>query len=428
MQTPFQAAVNQLCAEKNLDKTVIIEAIEKAIALAYKKDFGTPGQMIKVHIGDDISQMRIFEEREVVEKVENIERDITLKEARVVRPDAKLEDIVYVPVEHHENFGRIAAQAAKQVITQKIQEAERMMLFEKFKDREGQLLTARVQKVAKDAVLLDVDGVSTMLGFRDQIPGEKYFTGQRIKVYLSRVEQTSKGSQLIINRTSPNFVIALFEQEIPEMKDGLVSVARIAREPGVRCKVAVISEDSGLDPVGAFVGQKGSRINVVMEELGDERLDVIQYYEDPVKLLKAALSPAKIVKIEIDQEGNDKRAKVFVPESERAITIGKKGQNIRLAGNLVGMQVDAVTYDGPIEDAQEDAPEKEKAARKDVDEEIGIKELKGVDPEVIEILEELGLSQVKQFEGLKAEELAEVGITFDQAKAVVKAVDKYLKS
>lgn len=432
MQTPFQAAINQLCAEKNLEKEVVVDAIEKAIALAYKKDFGTPGMMIKVHLGEDITQMRIFEERVVVTKVEDYETEITLKEAKIFRPDAKLEDIVFKPVEHHEQFGRIAAQAAKQVITQKLQEAERNMLFDKFKDREGELLTARVQKVDRDAVLLDIEGVSTMLYFRDQIPGEKYFTGQRLRVLLDKVEQTSKGPQLRITRKSPKFIISLFEQEIPEMREGVVYVAKIAREGGVRCKIAVASDEAGVDPVGAFVGQKGSRINAVMEEVGDERLDVIQHYEDPKKMLLAALSPAKVVKVEFvddpEKEG-EQRAKIYVPESERAITIGKKGQNIRLAGHLIDMQVDVITYDGPIEELEEIGPADVPQAKekKEVDENVSIDVLENMDAEVIELLKELGLSQVKQFEGLKADELAEVGITEDQAKQVLKAIDKYLK-
>ena len=429
MQTPLQAAINQLCAEKNLNKDIIIDAIEKAIALAYKKDFGTPQQQIKVLLGDDISQMRIFEEREVVKKVENFDLEITEKEALVVRPDAKLEDIVFVPVELHETFGRIAAQSAKQVISQHLNAAERQMLFEKFQDRQGELLTARVQKVENDTVLIDIEGVSTLLQRRSQIQGERYFTGQRIKVLLEKVELTSRGPQLRITRSTDDFIIALFEQEIPEMKEGLVYVAKIARESGVRCKIAVASEDNSIDPVGAFVGQKGSRINSVMEEVGDERLDIIQFYEDTKKLLLAALSPAKIAKVEFFKgDRGDDRVKIFVREEERAITIGKRGQNVRLAGNLIGMQVDVITYDGPL--AEEELEKKPQVAaekqKKEVSEKETIDRLEGVEAEVIATLSELGLSQVKQFEGLKAEELAEIGITLDQAKSVVKAVSKYI--
>lgn len=426
MQTQLQAAVNQLCAEKNLDKTIVVDAIEKAIALAYKKDFGSPRQNIKVVLGEDVALMRIFEEREVVHKREDHDLDILEKDAKIVRPDATIGDTVFIPVDLHENFGRIAAQAAKQVITQKLNEAERQMLFEKFKDREGDLLTAKVQKVDHDAVLIEVEGISTLLGRRQQIYGEKYFTGQRIKVYLEKVELTSRGPQLRITRSNDEFIIALFEQEIPEMRDGLVYVAKIAREAGVRCKIAVASEDTSIDPVGAFVGQKGSRINTVMDEVGDERLDIIQYYEDPKRMLLAALSPAKIAKVEFFKgDRGESRVKIFVREEERAITIGKKGQNVRLAGNLIEMQVDVITYDGPME--EEEAPKVTAKVKKAVSEKVTIAELAGVEEEVITTLTELGLSQIKQFEGLKADELTEVGITLEQAESVLKAVNKYLK-
>ncbi len=428
MQSQLQAAINQLCAEKNIDKDIIIDAIEKAIALAYKKDFGGQRQSIKVVLGDDITQMRIFEERTVVKKLEDHDLDILDKDAKIIRPDATIGDLVFVPIDLHENFGRIAAQAAKQVISQKVNEAEREMLFKKFKDRQGELLTARVQKADFNTVLIDIEGVSTVLYRRQQIYREKYFTGQRIKVLLEKVELTSKGPQLRITRASDDFIIALFEEEIPEMREGLVYVAKIARESGVRCKLAVASEEHGVDPVGAFVGQKGSRINAVMEEVGDERLDIIQHYEDPRKALLAALAPAKISKIEFyEGDRGDKRVKIFVREEERAITIGKKGQNVRLAGNIIGMQIDVITYDGPEEETLH-APKKRQEAKvkKEISEKVGIEHLKGVDPEVIETLTEIGLSQIKQFEGLKADELAEIGITLEQAEAVVKAVKEYL--
>ncbi len=429
MQSRLQAAINQLCAEKNLDADTVIEAIENAIAIAYKKDFGTPNQKIKVHLGDDIAEMKIFEIREVVKKVEDHELDISEKDAKKIRPDAQIGETVFVNVPPHEQFGRIAAQTAKHVMNQKLQEAEREMLFKKFKDREGQLLNAQVQKVDRDAVLLEIDSVTTMLFNRDQIPNEKYFTGQRLKVYLDKVELTPRGPQLRITRTNHNFIRALFEQEIPEMREGFVYVAKMAREAGVRCKIAVASEDSSIDPVGAFVGQRGSRINTVMEEVGDERLDIIQYYEDPKKMLIAALAPAKVAKVEFFQgdKGED-RVKIYVREEERAVTIGRGGQNVRLAGNLIDMQVDVITFDGPLEEDESAAPEvaKEKV-KKEVSEKVTINELEGVDEEVITTLTELGLSQIKQFEGLKAEELAEIGITIEQAESVLKAVGKYLK-
>ncbi|MCF7918069.1 transcription termination factor NusA [Candidatus Gracilibacteria bacterium] len=429
MQSRLQAAINQLCAEKNLDHETVVEAIENAIAIAYKKDFGSAGQQIKIHLGDDITDMRIFEVREVVKKVEDTEVQISEKDAKAIRPDAKIGETVFVPITLQEQFGRIAAQTAKHVMNQKLQEAEREMLFHKFKDKEGQLLTARIQKVDRDCALIEIEGVTTMLPNRDQIPGEKYFTGQRIKVYLEKVELTPKGPQLRITRTSNEFIEALFEQEIPEMREGLVYIAKMAREAGVRCKIAVASDDNSIDPVGAFVGQRGSRINTVMEEVGDERLDIIQYYEDPKKLLVAALAPAKISKTEFFKgEQKESRVKIYVREEERAVTIGRGGQNVRLAGNLINMQVDVITFDGPIEEDESvtQSSNKEKTV-KEVSEKVTIASLEGVDAAVIATLTELGLSQIKQFEGLKAKDLAEIGITIEQAESVVKAVGKYLK-
>ncbi|MCF7846678.1 MAG: transcription termination factor NusA [Candidatus Gracilibacteria bacterium] len=428
MQSQLQAAINQICAEKNIDREIVVEAIENGIALAYKKDFGRPTQKIKVILGDDIADLKIFEEREVVEKVEDFDAHITLKDAKKITPVAKYGDTVYVPLKQEENFGRIAAQTAKHVMNQKLQEAEREMLFQKFSTRAGELLTARVQKVDRDSALVEIEGVTTLLYSRQQIPGEKYFTGQRLKVYLEAVESTPKGPQLKITRTSKKFIEALFEGEIPEMREGLVYIARMAREPGVRCKIAVASDDAGVDPVGAFVGQRGSRINTVMEEVGDERLDVIQYSEDQKKLLLAALSPAKVAKVQFFKgDNNEDRVKIFVREEERAITIGRKGQNVRLAGQLLGTQIDVITFEGPIEeDESVAAPEAKKKEKKEVSEKVTIERLEGVEPEVIRTLMDLGLSQIKQFEGLRPEELAEIGISKDDAESVLKAVKKFL--
>ena len=432
MQSQLQAAINQICAEKNIDKEIVINAIEEGIALAYRKDFGHKDQIIKVILGDDISELKIFEERDVVKKVENFETEISLEDAQKINPVIEIDQTIYIPLKLEENFGRIAAQTAKHVMTQKIQEAERSMLFDKFKDREGELLTARVQKVDRDSALIEIEGITTILPRHGQIRGEKYFTGQRIKVYLESVEQTSRGPQLKITRTSNKFIDALFEAEIPEIREGLVYIAQMAREHGVRCKIAVASEENSIDPVGAFVGQRGSRINAVMEEVGDERLDIIQYSSDPKKLLKAALSPAKIAKVEFfkGDRGED-RVKIFVREEERAITIGRKGQNVRLAGQLIGMQIDVITFTGPDEEDESlkvEAVAKKKKEKKKITEKLTIDHLEGVDKEVIATLTDIGLSQIKQFEGLQAEELAEIGISLTDAKTVIKAVKKFLDS
>jgi len=434
MQSKLQSAINQLCAEKNLDKEVVIKAIEDAMAVAYKRDFGGPRQDIRVVLGDDITDLRIFEVKTVTDKVVDADTEIALQEAKRVRPDAEVGQELYVLTPPHENFGRIAAQTARHIMSQKLQEAEREMLFHKFKDEEGKLLTARVQKADGDVVLLDVEGVSTMLLRRGQIYGERYFTGQRLKVLLEEVESTSKGPQLRLTRAGKGFIVSLFEQEIPEMREGLVYIAKIARDPGVRTKIAVASDDPSVDPVGSFVGQRGSRINAVTEEVKPERIDVIQFSEDNKQLLKAALSPAKLSKVEFyEGDRGEERVRIFVRESERAITIGKRGQNVRLAGDLLGMQIDVMTFEGTDEEdeaLQEEKKQAERVERKRkgrvISEELTIDKLEGIEPEVAAILTEMGLSQIKQYEGLKADELAEVGITLEQAQAVMNAVNGFI--
>ena len=252
MQSSLQAAINQICSERNIERETVIQAIEQGVALAYKKDFGRATQSIKVTLGDDILDTKIFEEREIVKKVEDHDRHILLKDAKNIRPDAEEGQTVYIPLKLEKDFGRIAAQTAKQVMSQQIQDAEKNMLFDKFSGRIGELLTARVQKFDHDMALVEIEGVTTILNKYGRIPGEKYFTGQRIRVLLEDVSQTSRGPQLRITRSTKEFVEALFRAEIPEMRENLVYVARMARDPGVRCKIAVASDADNVDSGRSF--------------------------------------------------------------------------------------------------------------------------------------------------------------------------------
>ena len=436
MQSKLQAAINQLCAEKNIDKEIVTEAVETAITAAYKRDFGSERQQIKVQLGDNEGEIRIFEVRKVVDKVVDHELEISLKDAKKFRPDAEIDMEIYALTPPHPEFGRIAAATAKQIIMQQIQEAEREMLFHRFKDEEGRLLTARVQKGDGDAVLLDIDGVAALLTRRGVIPYEKYFTGKRLKVLLEKVESSTKGPQLRLTRASEEFVAKLFEQEIPELREGTVGIKRIAREAGVRTKIAVMSKDSGVDPVGAFVGQRGSRINAVQAELEDERVDIVPYLEDKKAFLLACLNPAKVSKVEVDSINKEERVRIIVREGERALCIGKKGQNVRLAGILMNMQIDVLTFEGPdnedevlIREAQKTAQIETnigKKRRKMVSEEPTLDKLESIPKATATVLMEMGLSQIKQYEGLTAEDLIELGITLDEAKVVMKAVNEFM--
>lgn len=353
MRASFIAAINQICSEKSVKPEQVLEAVKQAIATAYRKDYGNKEQEIRVAFDEGKDMPTILIVKEVVERVENENMEISLADAKRVNPETGIGDEITVDVTP-EGYGRIAAQAAKQVILQKLQEAEKQSLYETFKGRENELLTATVTKVDPNWVTLEIDGMAVSLPWKEQVPGEHYYTGKRIRVYLDKVELTGKGPQLRISRTHPYLVKKLLELEIPEVRNGDVDVRAIARDPGFRSKVAVQSKDARIDPIGACVGQKGVRIQAVMEELGGERVDMIEWSEDPLRLIATALQPAAISAVIIvnDREFIDdlgrrikKRAAVFVEEAQRPMAIGKKGQNIRLASELSGFELDMYNYE-----------------------------------------------------------------------------------
>lgn len=353
MRASFIAAINQLCAERNVKADDVLEAVRQAIATAYRKDYGNKEQEIRVVLREDQDMPSVLLIKEVVDEVLNENFEISQKDARRVKPDAEVGDEIEIDVTPV-GYGRIAAQSAKQVIIQKLQESEKQSLFEMFKDRENELLTATVTKVEPNWVTLEIEGMTVSLPWKEQIPGEHYYTGKRIRVYLDKVELTGKGPQLRISRTHASLVKKLLEMEIPEIRNGDVLIMAIARDAGMRSKVAVKSNDPRIDPIGACVGQKGVRIQSVMEEINGERVDMIEWSEDPIKLISTALQPASISAVIIvnaeqheDDEGRlvKKRAAVFVEEAQRPMAIGKKGQNIRLATQLTGYELDMYNYE-----------------------------------------------------------------------------------
>ncbi|MBI5414314.1 transcription termination/antitermination protein NusA [Candidatus Peregrinibacteria bacterium] len=349
MKPQFLAALNQICAEKNISQEVVLEAVKAAIATAYRKDYGDKEQEIEVVLRDDVDFASILIIKEVVETVENESFEISWDEAKKLKKDVEIGDEIKIDATPL-GYGRIAAQAAKQVILQKLHEAERQALFSRFKDREGELLTAVVNRVEGSQVFLEIERTSVLLPARQQTPNERYFPGKRIRVYLDQVAQTTKGPQLQVSRTHPRLVEKLLEQEIPEIEHHDVEVMAISRDAGFRSKVAVKSKDEKIDPVGACIGQRGARIQPVMDELGGERVDIIEWDEDPTKLIARALQPAEISNVVVvtQEEYTDeatgkyikKRAAVFVDETQRAMAIGKKGQNIRLASELTNFELD----------------------------------------------------------------------------------------
>jgi transcription termination/antitermination protein NusA len=343
MNQQFIAAVNQICAEKNISYEKVMDAVKSALATAYRKDFGNKEQEVEITLNDGGTFATVLLIKEVVEDVENPNIEISLAEAKKMKKNVQIGDEIRIDVTPLE-YGRIAAQAAKQVILQRIQEAERESLYEMFKNRENELLSAQVMRVEGENVYINIENHTVPLPSRDQIPGEKYYNGKRLKVYLDKVIHTSRGPELSISRTHPNLVVRLLEMEIPEIIEGEVQIKSIARDAGVRSKVAVWSENEKIDPIGACIGQKGIRIQSVMEELNNERVDIIEWSKDPREFIATSLQPAKIAEVIIVNAGEDdrvrKRAAVFVEEAERPMAIGKKGQNVRLASDLTGYELD----------------------------------------------------------------------------------------
>ncbi len=358
MQNQFLSAIEQICEEKGISKDMVLDAIEAAIIAAYKKDFGDKEQEVRIELNPDNGEATIFVTKEVVENVEDPMIQLTLANAKKVKKDAIIGDMIEIK-EDNKDFGRVAAQTAKQVIVQRIREAERDVVFSEFSDKEGLIINATVQRFENGNTYIDLGKATGVMFPSDQIPNEKYYPGQKIKVYVVRVEQTNRGPQIVVSRSHPDMVRRLFEMEVPEIANGTVEIAGIAREAGARTKIAVKSNAEGVDPVGTFVGGRGTRVQAVMGELGEEKIDIIAYSENPAEYITNALSPTKVINVKIDEE--NKKALVKVPEDQLSLAIGKSGQNVRLAAKLTGWNVDIDgADDAGIEATAEEVEDKPK--------------------------------------------------------------------
>jgi len=355
----FSSAISQIATEKEIPQEKVVEIIEQAIATAYKKEYREKGEVIKAKLDiksgeakfwlvkmvvDESTAIFADENEETEEDEETVEgkvrynpkRHITLEDAKKIKKGIKVEEEIETELETKQEFGRIAAQTAKQVILQKIKETERELVFNEYKDREDEVISGIVQRMEGKNVLLDIGKVLGIMHKEEQIPGEIYRPGQRHKAYVLSVEDSPKGPSVVLSRAFPKFVSKLFELEVPEVAAETVEIKSIAREAGSRTKVAVYSEEEGVDPVGTAVGQRGSRVGAIISELGGEKIDIIEYLEKPEDFIKNALSPAKISEVEIKET----RAIVTVPEDQLSLAIGKEGQNVRLAAKLTGWRID----------------------------------------------------------------------------------------
>ncbi len=362
-------AIKILASDKKIPEESIIEAIKSALASAYRKDFGNKQQNLEVDVDFDTGEIQIRDVKTVVsdeiyekylqeqkekEEGKKIEKEktedevrfnpktmIALSEAKKENPDIKEGDQLIRKLEIPGDFGRVAAQTAKQVIIQKIRDAERHQVYLQFKEKEGQLITGMVQRIERNAVLIDIDRNTAILPKTEQIPSERYNIGERMKFYIKEVNLAPKGPEIILSRKDPEMIKQLFISEVPEISSGIVEIKSIAREAGSRTKIAVSANDENIDPIGACIGQRGSRIQTIIAELGGfEKIDVVEYSDDPAKYVLNALSPAQVNRVEVSLD--DKHAKAFVSENQLSLAIGRNGQNVRLAANLTGYRIDII--------------------------------------------------------------------------------------
>lgn len=331
----FLATLKELGREKGIDEEVIFEAIEAALSSAYRRNFGS--EHVHIMLSRETGEYHVYAIKEVVEEIEDDVTEISLAQARTIHPDYSVGDKVEIEVTPA-NFGRIAAQTAKQVVVQRIREAERGIIYQEYMSRESDIITGEVQRAEGCNVILDLGKTEAVLTPSEQIPGETYRFGEKLKAYVVEVRRTNKGPQVVVSRTHPGLLKRLFELEVPEIQDGTVEIKFVAREPGSRSKIAVSSNDPNVDPVGSCVGHHGLRAQAVVDELGEEKVDIVKWNENSAKFIANALSPAKVVSVAVNED--EKISRVVVPDYQLSLAIGKEGQNARLAAKLTGWKID----------------------------------------------------------------------------------------
>lgn len=357
-------AIKAIAEEKNLPEETVQEVVEQALAAAYRRDYGEREQEIRVSMNLNTGDIDVYVTKEIVDKAEDDRFEISLKDAQVMRKNAKLGETIELH-EKAEDFGRVAAQTAKQVILQRLREAEREIVMSEYEDKIGTVINGIVSRVEGRLLRIDLGKAQGIMPGSEQIQGERYYPGQRLKVFLKDVERGFRGPQLVVSRGNNEFLEWLFRAEVPEMENGAVEIKNIAREPGVRSKIAVNSTVTGVDPVGTFVGGHGTRVNAVVGEIGEqEKIDIVVWNEDPVTYIQNALSPTKVSKVTLDEQ--KKKATVMVPEDQLSIAIGKSGQNVRLASKLTGYDIDIVGEKEaePVEATAEQKPVTQKLKKK----------------------------------------------------------------
>ena len=336
MVSDLTRMIDQVSREKAVEQDVLIKALEEAVKAAARKKYG-PDYDLEVTFNEELGEIEVFEFKEVVENVTNEHVQVSLEEAHRMDPESEFGDSLGIKMDT-DTFGRIAAQSAKQVIMQRLKEAERDIVYDDFKDRQGEIINGIVQRFDRGSIIVNLGRTEAELPPKEQVPKESYKQGDRIRAYILDVRQFSRGPQIILSRTHPNFVSALFENEVPEIPEGIVQIMQVAREPGGRTKIAVASKDADVDPVGACVGMKGRRVQAVVQELRGEKIDIVTWHPDAAKFICNALAPAEIIRVIVDED--NRSMEVVVQDDQLSLAIGKRGQNVRLASRLSGWRLD----------------------------------------------------------------------------------------
>ncbi len=332
----LSGVISSVSKDKNLDKTIIVDALEQALLHAARRDFGAQADL-EASYNEEADEIELFQFRTVVDEIEDKDVEITLEEAKKLDPDTEVGDALGVKIDTN-RFGRIAAQSAKQIIVQKVRDAERSKIYEEFKDRIGEILTGYVRRFERSDIIVDLGPTEAIVPYKEQMQGERFRIKDRIQAYVVEIRRSSRGPQVVMSRAHPGFLIRLFEQHVTEIYDGIVTIESAARDAGLRSKIAVYSKDSSVDPVGACVGMKGQRVQAVVQELNGEKIDIVPWDKDPARLVCNALAPAVVSKVIVDDENHG--MEVIVAEDQLSLAIGKRGQNVRLAAQLTGWKLD----------------------------------------------------------------------------------------
>jgi N utilization substance protein A len=411
MISELKRVLEQVSREKGVERDVLVKTIEEAVRAAAKKKLGQDYDL-EVNFNEEMGEIEIFEFKDVVKKVTDEHVEISLEGAKEIDPDSELGDSLGIKMDT-DALGRIAAQSAKQVIMQRLREAERDIVYDDYKDRRGEIVHGIAQRFDKGAIIVNLGRAEAELPVKEQIPKEPYKQGDRVRAYILDVKQFSRGPQIILSRTHPNFLSALFENEVPEISEGIVNVVQVAREPGSRAKIAVASKDGDVDPVGACVGMKGSRVQAVVQELRGEKIDIVTWDYDPAKFICNALAPAEIIRVIVDEA--NQTMEVVVPDDQLSLAIGKKGQNVRLASRLSGWNLDVSSesnYNAALKEAYN-----------------ALLKLDGVGEATVSNLYQQGFRSIQEVAESSVSDLIQVdGIGEGKAAKIIKSAVENLKS